>query len=194
MNELLAPLRIDAVSRLSPAGKGLVYQLEHGLGSVLRARCDQQVNSLNNEDRKIFALMKLQLGALVVFLPGLLEGEAVLRRAALWAAAFGRPSVMPPSGRVSVAVDESVDVGWYHAIGYPPFGPRAIRADQAERSFSRLLQVMSNGPAALPAELASWLGCSQADVAGVAEAMGLTRVDDERFVFVRERRRGRRSR
>jgi ATP-dependent RNA helicase SUPV3L1/SUV3 len=193
VSELLAPLRIDAVSRLSPAGKGLVYQLEHGLGSVLRARADLQVNSLNNEDRKIFALMKLQLGALVVFLPGLLEGEAVLRRAALWAAAFGRPSVMPPSGRVSVAVDDDVEPAWYHAIGYPPFGPRAIRADQAERAFSRLLQVMSGGPAPLPPELASWLGCSQADAAGVAEAMGLTRVDEERFVFARPDR-GRKAR
>jgi ATP-dependent RNA helicase SUPV3L1/SUV3 len=129
----------------------------------------------------------------VVFLPGLLEGEAVLRRAALWSAAFGRPAVTPPSGRVSVPVDDSVEPAWYHAIGYPPFGPRAIRADQAERSFSRLLQVMSHGPAVLPAELASWLGCSQADAAGVAEAMGLTRVDEERFVFAKSDR-GRKTR
>ena len=100
---------------------------------------------------------------------------------------------MPPGKRVSVPVDEEVLPGWYHAIGYPPFGPRAIRADQAERSFSRLLQVMSAGPAALPTELASWLGCSQADVAGVAEAMGLTRVDDERFVFAKADR-GRKAR
>ncbi len=193
VNELLAPLRIDAVSRLSPAGRGLVYQLEHGLGSVLRARAELQVNSLNNEDRKIFALMKVQLGALVVFLPALLEADAVLRRAALWSAAFGRAPVMPPGKRVSVPVDEEVEPAWYHAIGYPPFGPRAIRADQAERSFSRLLQVMSAGPAPLPTELASWLGCSQADVAGVAEGMGLTRVDDERFVFARGDR-GRKAR
>jgi ATP-dependent RNA helicase SUPV3L1/SUV3 len=86
---------------------------------------------------------------------------------------------------VSVAVEEGVPDSWYHAIGYPPFGPRAVRADQAERSFSRLLQATSAGPTALPSELASWLGCSQAEAGEVAEAMGLTRVDDERYVFVR---------
>lgn len=193
VNELLAPLRIDATRNLSPAGRGLLYQLEQGLGSVMFARAELQVRGLNAEDRKIFALMKLQPGALVVFVPALLEGEAVLRRAALWSAAHGRAPALPPAGRVSVPVEEGVDAGWYHAIGYPPFGPRAIRADQAERTFSRLLQVMSAGPSPLPPELASWLGCSQGEVAGVAEAMGLTRVEDERFVFARPER-GRRAR
>lgn len=43
-------------------------------------------------------------------------------------------------------------------------------------------------PVALPPELASWLGCSQAEMAAIAEAMGMTRVDDERCVFVRPER------
>ena len=36
--EALDRARADAAARLSPAGRGLVYQLEHGLGSVLRTR------------------------------------------------------------------------------------------------------------------------------------------------------------
>ncbi len=190
--ELLAPLRAEPAPRLKPAGKGLVYQLEHGLGSLLRARCEMQVRSLDADDRKICAQLKIQLGALVVFVPALLEPQAVVKRAALWSAAYGRPPALPGPGRVSVAVDEAVDPSWYHAIGYPPFGPRAIRADQAERAFSRLLQATSAGPSPLPNELASWFGCSQAEAGEVAEAMGLTRVDEERFAFARPER-GRRA-
>ncbi len=186
--ELLGPLRAEASGRLSPAGKGLVYQLEHGLGSVLRTRAEMQVRSLSADDRKICGQLGISLGALVVFVPKLLEPAAVVKRAALWSAAHGKPPAPPPGGRVSLAVADGADMSWYHAIGYPPFGPRAVRADQAERAFSRLLQVTSAGPVVLPPELASWLGCSQADVGGIAEAMGLTQVDDERYVFVRPER------
>jgi ATP-dependent RNA helicase SUPV3L1/SUV3 len=191
--ELLAPLRAPAAGRLSPAGRGLVYQLEHGLGSVLRARCELQVRSLTADDRKICAALGVSLGGLVVFAGELLAPGPVLRRAALWAARHGRPPGPPPAGRTSIAVVDGADPSYYHAIGYPPFGPRAIRADQAERVHSRLLQVASGGPAPLPAELASWLGCSQAEVAEVALAMGLVAVDGERYAFVRADR-GRRGR
>lgn len=191
--ELLAPLRAEAAGRLKAAGKGLVYQLEHGLGSLLRARCEAQVQGLDADDRKLCAQLKITVGALVVFVPALLEPAALVKRAALWSAVHGRPPALPAPGRVSVPVDPEVPASWYHAIGYPPFGPRAVRADQAERSFSRLLQATSAGPVALPNELASWLGCSQAEAGEVAEAMGLTRVDDERYVFVRADR-GRRGR
>ena len=149
-----------------------------------------RVNTLDAtyEQIHVALLAGLSLGALVVFVPALLDATAVLRRAALWSAAYGRPPAPPPAGKVSVPVEAGVDVSWYHAIGYPPFGPRAVRADQAERAFSRLLQATSSGPVALPQELASWLGCSQAEAGAVAEAMGLTRVDDERYVFVRPER------
>ena len=186
--ELLAPLRTEPAARLSPAGKGLVYQLEHGLGSCLRVRAEMQVRSLSADDRKICGQLGISLGALVVFMPALLDANAVNRRAALWSAAHGRPPAPPPRGKVSVPTEAGVDASWYHAIGYPPFGPRAVRADQAERAFSRLLQVTSAGPTTLPTELASWLGCSQAEAGAVAEAMGLTRVDDERYMFVRPER------
>ena len=103
--ELLAPLRAEAAGRMSPAGKGLVYQLEHGLGSCLRVRAEMQVRSLSADDRKICGQLGISLGALVVFVPALLEAGAVLRRAALWSAAYGRPPALPPAGKVSVAIE-----------------------------------------------------------------------------------------
>ncbi|MBL8974400.1 MAG: helicase, partial [Myxococcales bacterium] len=124
--ELLAPLRAEAAGRLKAAGKGLVYQLEHGLGSLLRARCEAQVQGLDADDRKLCAQLKITVGALVVFVPALLEPAALVKRAALWSAAHGRPPALPAPDRVSVPVDPEVPASWYHAIGYPPFGPRAV--------------------------------------------------------------------
>jgi len=194
VSELLAPLRGESAGRLSPAARGLIYQLEHGLGSVLRSKADAQVRNLTAEDRAICVKLAIQPGNLVVFAAGLLTSEAVVQRAALWSAFHGAAGEPPPGKRVSVAVDPEQDPSWYHAIGFPPFGPRAIRADQAERVYSRLVQVMSGGPAPLPTELASWLGCGQADVIGVAVAMGVVPVGEDRFALVRanKERRGRR--
>ncbi|MBL9107010.1 MAG: helicase [Myxococcales bacterium] len=191
--ELLASLRTD-VGRMSPAGRGLMYQLEHGLGSVLRAKAEPQVRALTADDRALCTKMGVQLGQLVVFAAGPLASDAALvQRAALWSALHGPGGEPPSAKRTSIAVDPDVEVSWYHAIGFPPFGPRAIRADQAERVYARLTQTLAAGPAALPPELASWLGCGQAEVAEVAAAMGLVAVDRERFALVRADR-GRRSR
>lgn len=190
---LLAPLRGEGSGRLSPAGKGLVYQLEHGLGSVLRSKADAQVRNLTADDRAACTKLGIQLGQLVVFATALLTDEAIVQRSALWSAFHGPGGEPPSAKRVSIAVDEEVLPGWYHAIGYPPFGPRGIRADQAERAYARLVQAMAAGPAALPQELASWLGCGQAEAGEVAVAMGLVAVDRERYALVRADR-GRRSR
>ena len=191
---LLGPLRAEGASRLSPAGRGLVYQLEHGLGSVMRAKADAQVKNLSADDRAACAKLEIHAGALVVYASGLLAPDAVIQRSALWSAFHGPAADPPPAKRTSVLVDPEVDPSYYHAIGFPPFGPRAIRADQAERVYSRLVQVTSGGPVALPQELASWLGCKQAEVGLVAVAMGLVAVDQERYALVRadRSRRGRR--
>jgi len=194
VSELLAPLRGEGSGRLSPAGRGLIYQVEHGLGSVLRAKADAQVRNLTADDRAFCTKNAIQPGNLVVFATGLLTPEAVVQRAALWSAFHGAGGDLPPGKRVSVVVDKDQDPSWYHAIGFPPFGPRAIRADQAERVYSRLMQVMSGGPAPLPPELASWLGCGQADVVGVAIAMGVVPVAENSFALVRADKGGRRGR
>ena len=55
-----------------------------------------------------------------------------------------------------------VDPSAYTAIGYPIFGPRAIRADVAERASSR-----RNDP-----RLASLLGCTTREARSIADALG----------------------
>lgn len=192
--ELLAPLRATPEGRApSPAGRGLLYQLEQGLGSVMRARAELQVRSLTPDDRKLLQKIGARVGELVVFVPELLAPAAVLQRAALWSARLGgRALPLPEPGRVSVPVDPAIDVGFYHAIGFPPLGPRAIRADQAERVYQKLLEVTRAGPSALPEELCGWLGCKREELPAIATAMGLTETEPGRFVLVRRVERARR--
>ncbi|WP_263429716.1 helicase-related protein [Nannocystis pusilla] len=192
--ELLAPLRaLPAAPAPSPAGRGLLYQLEQGLGSVLRARAEQQVRHLTADDRRLLGRLGVKVGELVVFAPELLSAWAVERRAALWAARSGT-RVHLPGEAPSLAVRDEDEPAMFHALGFPPFGPRAVRADVAERAYARVLAVTRAGPAALPEELAGWIGCEAGDVPEIVAAMGFEEVEADRWLLAprRPERRGRR--
>lgn len=176
--ELLAPLRgLPDGAAPSPAGRGLLYQLEQGLGSVLRARADPQVRHLTADDRRLLRRLGVTVGERVVFSAELLSPWAVERRAALWAARTGT-RVPSPGAAVSTPIAAHGDVGLFYAIGYPPFGPRAIRADVAEQVFARLVAATRAGPAALPEEPGAWLDCAADELQEVAAAMGFVEVED----------------
>jgi ATP-dependent RNA helicase SUPV3L1/SUV3 len=190
--ELLAPLRALPTAALpSPAGRGLLYQLEQGLGSVLRARADAQVRHLRPEDRRMLGRMGIRVGELVVYSPELLTPAAITRRAALWSARTGRRQ-WPEPAEASIRVETELEFAFYHAVGYPPFGPLAIRADVAEETFRALVEATRAGPAELPEGLAAAIGGDVEDVAEVAVAMGFVEVDAGRFALVRRAERRRR--
>jgi ATP-dependent RNA helicase SUPV3L1/SUV3 len=177
----------------SPAGRGLLYQLEQGLGSVLRGRADEQVRHLRPDDRRILGRLGLNVGELVVYSPELLTPAAVARRAALWSARTGRRQ-WPQPEEASIRVETELEFAFYHAVGYPPFGPLAIRADVAEETFRALVEVTRAGPAELPEELAAAIGGDVEDLAEVALAMGFSEIEAGRFALVRRTERRRRGR
>ncbi|HEY8375469.1 MAG TPA: hypothetical protein VIK91_03225, partial [Nannocystis sp.] len=165
--------------------------LEQGLGSVLRARADAQVRHLTAEDRRLLGGLGIVVGELVVFSPELLSPWAVQRRAALWAGRSGARGHKVPTA-TAIEIDEGVEVGYYHAIGYPPFGPRAIRCDLAERTYARLRAATRAGPGALPEEPCAWLSCGPEELAAIAAAMGFVEVRAGQWVL--PPRRSRRAR
>ena len=169
VGELLAPLHAPELGALSPAGRGLVYQLEQGLGTALAGRAGEQIAGLSPGDRALFEAQGVALGQRVVYLPSLLRPRAVERRVALCAAWFdppGRPA-LPNASAVSVAVRGQADERAYAAIGFPVFGTRAIRADVVERA----VRALAEGEAAEGA-LGSVLGCPAREVRQVVEALG----------------------
>jgi ATP-dependent RNA helicase SUPV3L1/SUV3 len=170
VEELLAPLHAPELGALEAAGRGLVYQLEQGLGTALAERAREQLAGLSAFDRELLAAQGVTFGARVIHLPALLKPRAVERRAALCAAWFeprARP-LRPRADTVSLRVGSGADPRAYAAIGFPIFGSRAIRADVVER----VVRLLAEGEGeAGEGRLSGVLGCSSREVAGIVEAL-----------------------
>ena len=169
VEELFAPLRAPAGRGLSAAGRGVAYQLEQGLGTVLTAEAQGQVSGLLTRDRELFAELDVEVGERVIFLKSLLSPAAIERRMALCSAHFEGPlrPVSPRPGALSMLLPRGLDPGAFTRIGYPVFGTRAIRADLVER-FHRALS--GDDPGALA--LSGLLGCTPREVPWIAQALG----------------------
>jgi ATP-dependent RNA helicase SUPV3L1/SUV3 len=171
VEELLAPLRDRSLRALGPAARGLVYQLEQGLGTAPAASASVQLAELDDGDREALEAAGITIGARAIYLPALLRRGALDRRVALvcaWFAAHDVP-LLPTPGAVSVVFADRASARAYAALGYLPFGPRAVRADVAERASAVIAAAGEGGPEG--AELASILGCPARDVPRVVAAL-----------------------
>lgn len=170
VEELLSPLREPAARELSAAGRGIMYQLEQGLGTARARDAEEQVAGLDDNDRALLQKLGVEVGERVIYAPSLLRRPALVRRAALvhaWFDAGARPRC-PRPGAVSVPVTRGAHPKAYAAMGYLVFGDRAIRADVVER-VHRALSAPDEAPH--PGKLASWLGCSAREAPRIAEAL-----------------------
>jgi ATP-dependent RNA helicase SUPV3L1/SUV3 len=131
---LLEPLRDPQLAKLGPAARGIVYQLERGMGTALARDAQAQLRQLDPADRSRLGRAGIRLGRHVLFSAPLLRTEALQVRAALCEAALA-PGVRVGNGhrasRFLLPADE-VDDETYLAMGYPIFGGVAIRADEVE--------------------------------------------------------------
>jgi ATP-dependent RNA helicase SUPV3L1/SUV3 len=197
VSELLGDVRDVAASttesstsiEASAAVRGLVHRLEQGLGTVLARDVADVCAVLDDGARAALERAGLLLGEVVVYVPDGLSPEAIASRIALattWYGA-GRALRPPPGGAVSFPIGRGIDHAAFAAIGYPVFGPRAIRADVAARVRARLAAsevVAGDAVEAEPpldAEIASWLGCTTREIRRVLEALTaevVVRADD----------------
>jgi ATP-dependent RNA helicase SUPV3L1/SUV3 len=175
--ELVTPLRSARDgAELSPAARGLLYQLEQSLGTVSARDALEQLRALDPASRARLGRLGVRLGAHVVYVPALLNPGAIQTRAALCNAYLTgsmpgprseRVRIEPPRpGAVSLRVVPAVPTPAYAAIGYPVFGSRAIRADLVDAVGARL-----RGHARAQ-DVASRLGCPPTEVESVRAAFG----------------------
>jgi ATP-dependent RNA helicase SUPV3L1/SUV3 len=139
--------------------RGLVHRLEQGLGTAKERDVADVVALLTDEERVAFELAGVRFGAGVVYLPRGLSNAAVTARIALASVAFGAPLRVPNGGAVSFIAPRGVDPQAFAAIGFPVFGPRAVRADVIDRVLSRVRAAEHD-----EAEIASWLGATTKEV------------------------------
>ena len=169
--ELLAPLHRASPGKLSAAARGVLYQLEQGLGTIPAASARAQLDGLGPADRTGLRACGVRVGRHVVFVPVLLAPAAVATRVALCNAYMPIPDVgapprltAPEPSLVSLPVDPRVPEPAYAAIGFPAYGARAVRANQVDAIAARVFE------GARDAELASRLGCTVAELPSVRAA------------------------
>jgi ATP-dependent RNA helicase SUPV3L1/SUV3 len=169
VTQLLAPLRDERLASLGPAGRGLVYQLEQGLGTVLVARAAEQVRELQSHERGVLGRAGVRVGRHVAFSAKLLQPWALRERTLLCQAEIGWRLDQPRGDVVSFLPSADVSDASYAAMGFPVMGGRAIRADVVESVAVR----MASGAGA--AEIARRLGCDLDEVEPIRRALAPSR-------------------
>jgi ATP-dependent RNA helicase SUPV3L1/SUV3 len=157
---LLAPLRDERLAKLGSAARGILYQLEQGLGTALASRAQAQLRQVDQSDRSRLGRAGIKLGRKVVYATALLHPEALLVRATLCRAFLGpgvRIELPAAQSRYFVPADD-LDDGTCVAMGFPVVGGVAVRADEVEFVAAHI------AGGARPSAIARRLGC-KADVA-----------------------------
>lgn len=185
VHELLAPLRQTAVDKLSSDARGLIYQLEQGLGTIHRGAATAQLQRLAARDRELLTSMGVTIGTRMVWLPKLLLGGALRVRALLIDAALPRGVrvEVPASEAAALVPNSEIDPNAYTALGFPVFGGHALRADVVEQIDAQLGRVARTADAAgqhgfeLDSALVGLAGVHVDDLSELARAFGWIEVE-----------------
>ena len=157
---LLAPLRDERLAKLGPAARGILYQLEQGLGTALASRAQEQLRQIDQVDRSRLGRAGIKLGRKVVYAAALLRPEALLVRATL-CRAFLRPGTqfdLPKAHTRYFLPTDEIDDDTCLAMGFPVVAGVAIRADEIESITAHI------AGGARPSAITRRLGCD-ADIA-----------------------------
>jgi ATP-dependent RNA helicase SUPV3L1/SUV3 len=179
IGQLLEPLQapVQPQSASAPAAaalRGLLYQLEQGLGSVSRRQVAAQISQLGADEHAQLRALGIEVGRQSVFSPALLGTALVIARAALVCAwergrtAHGASAIASmPLDTPYVRLPRGLARDACSALGFAPLGQWALRCDVLEL----LLRELSAGPhdAQVIAERTRLLlGCSDADARAIA--------------------------
>jgi len=172
-------------SALRGAARGTAFQLVE-TGAVIDRRAAtaaRQQPTLSQGDRAALNAAGVKVGRVAAWLPGLLKPSAARLALALRAIHTGHPSRLPPTqSSFPLAKDPWPDPMLWTA-GYLRVGPRAVRADLAERLVASIAQIRRGSETsafAIPAEFAAQIGCPAADFPAVLRALGLKPVEKDR--------------
>ncbi len=177
VHEVVGSLSRDPPEPWSPAARGLLYQLEQGLGSLPRSAAKAQLAELTAADRRNLTALGVCLGHHSVYSRDALKPRQRLIRLALTQACepVAAPLLPALSTRVSFVVPPGLPAHWLSRVGFSVVGQRAVRADLLERVSVELDALACTGPFQLPPSLAQWLGCSIEDASELSVRLGYQR-------------------
>ena len=172
--EPLVNLKIEGQDLPTPVA-GICDALHGAMGVIHREELAHFIKDLDEDGRVPLRAKKVKMGPMLVFLPELNKPAAVRLKAVLWSVFHGAilPPPTPKDGVVSIVIDpESVNRAFHQVIGYPVFGPRAIRIDMLDRVVNAVYDAAKEGKFQAQHAMAEWLGCSIDDLYAVLRAMG----------------------
>ena len=173
---LLAPIQPPERAALAhdpeaAALRGLIYQLEQGLGSARRQDVAPQLALLRPADHSLLARCGVRIGRASVFAQALLQPERLRIRAALchaWqATGDARVLAIEKLGARSYKLQSASDKQGAMLRGYVAVGTWAVRADLTERAIAELDKPQSD-PQAIVEGL---LDCDAAQAAAILRAL-----------------------
>lgn len=175
IKHVLEPLpALEQTEGLAEPVRGICEKLYNALGIIPREEVQSLTAALDPEMRQVLRGKQVRLGPVLIFLPALNKPAGVRLRGLLYALWNEKPlpPPLPRDGVVSQKVDESADRDFFRAIGYPVYGPRAIRIDMLDRVISAVYDGAKDGKFQAQHKMAEWLGCQIDDLYGVLTAMG----------------------
>lgn len=182
LRETLAPLfALTEGEGFTDAAKTICERLQNALGILPREALEDVIATLDEEGRKALRARKVRMGPLLVFMPDLNKPAAVTLRAFLLSLWNDKslPAEKPNDGMVSFTIEgKTIDPDYYRSIGYPVYGPRAIRVDMLDRVVCAVYDNAKDGKFQAQHQMAEWLGSNINDLYAVLEAMGHTKMND----------------
>ncbi len=163
--------------------KSIFLKVFDGMGISPRLDNESAIAELDADMRKILRDKKLRMGPVLIFLGELNKPAAVRLRGLLWSLYHDRalPAPLPKDGAMSMLVepDRAADLTeFYRAIGYPLYGPRAIRIDMLDRVINAIYDGAKDGKFQAKHMMAEWIGCPIADLYAILEALGHKRLEN----------------
>jgi len=200
LRNVLKPLfALIEVKTLSPAGRGVAFQLFEGLGIALSPNSADQIAHLTSSDRQILSRLGVRLGAYSSYLAPLLKPAVLQLKALLWSTAHSsKPfahSIFENLGKrtsFSIGGATPTEALLWAAVGYLAVGPLAVRYDIAERLTAMARQRGYKGAFSIDASLLSLVGCSPSEMDGVLLDLGFrhdtTKAEGNALRYVLSRR------
>jgi ATP-dependent RNA helicase SUPV3L1/SUV3 len=166
------------------APRGLLYQLEQGLGSARRQDAAPQLALLRPADRSTLARWGVRIGRASVYVEPMLQPERLRVRAALCHAWQPSERARPPTpdqlGARSYKLQSAWDKRTALTRGYVPVGTLAIRCDLTERAIAELEKPNTDPQAAIQTLLACEAEQAAAIVASLPKIAGKRRNNNKR--------------
>lgn len=173
--------RLIAGDDHTDASRTIAESVFESLGIVSRDTLHDDIAKLDEEGRKALRARKVRMGPIIIYMPDLNKPAAIKLRAlllTLWNNG-ALPAQTPPDGMVSMPIEgKDIDPDFYSKIGYPVYGPRAIRVDMLDRVICAIYDTADKGIFQAQHKMAEWLGCNISDLYAVLEAMGHTKASD----------------